>query len=277
MTTQKTWPSGSVNLSVVVPCYWVTPALLKTTKDCLYSMHETTGQRIDEVIIVDDGSPIEALDELRDLYTMYCQHELNSGYASAVNTGLEVAQGEVIIVANNDLVFIQPDWLEQLLKPIYDDEADISLIAQTDTDGWSVDARYTHTAKFGALWAMTREAYEKLGNLDERFGKGYFDDLDYWHRAQDAGLSIIKNHAGLVEHIGKQTFKTIDPKDMLFGKNMFKYKEKWGDAAYLIETEPNKIILMDKYEFLHKTKAEQSAIKKLSVTLTEARQRWSNA
>jgi len=95
---------------------------------------------------------------------------------------------------------------------------------------------------------MTRETYEKLGPLDERFGKGYGEDLDYWHRARNAGIKIIKNHNGLAEHHGKVTFKITDPKDKSFNDFVFTYKEKWPTESHIYEFQLNTIIIFNDWE-----------------------------
>lgn len=264
-----------MSVSMVIPCYWDNQHLVEVTKRCISSLAFSAAN---EILIVDDGSRIKLTKaDIAPIDLQIITREHNGGYAAAVNTGMKEAIGDIFVIANNDLVFIQPDWLDKLLHPIYNDEADISLISQTDTDGWTPEEKYTHNAKFGALWAITREAYERLGTLDERFGKGYFEDLDYWHRAQDKNMVIIKNHAGIVEHIGKQTFKLVDEDDKLFGINMFKYNEKWPNDSYLVETKPNEVILVDKYEYETKTPDEQRFIRNHAVTLEEAKARWTNA
>lgn len=269
-------PFDETDVKIIVPCYWYDESAIEMTVDCINTISDTTHA---DVLLVDDGSPhrLELFDDTDFQQQIDIFHrEKNGGFAAAVNTGIFHADAKIYVIANNDLILIQPDWLDILLKTIYEG-ADIALLRQTDTDGWSTEDKKTYNDKFGALWAITDKAYEKLGPLDERFGKGYFEDLDYWHRAQDRELKIVKNHNGLVEHKGKQTFKAIDAKDELFGRNMFKYKEKWGDEAHLVETQQNQVILVDKYELNDKTDAEKRAIKALSVSLEEAKRRWSNA
>lgn len=262
-------------ISMIIPCYWKDDEMLDMTIRCLNSLNDTTGgERPEQVLVVDDGSPVDVeLEDESGFKQVIKQMRLdeNRGYAAAVNTGLHFASGDIFIIANNDLEFIQSDWLDHLLKPLKEG-AGVSLIRQTDCDGWTTEDKYTENDKFGALWAMTREVYEKVGPMDERFGKGYFDDLDYWRRVQDAGYKIVKNHNGLVHHLGKQTFKHIDPKDTLFGKNLWVYKEKWGDKAYVFESEPNSLLLIDDYEI--KDERQREIARKKDISLEEARRRW---
>lgn len=216
--------------TIIIPCYWANEDLFEMTIECLNSLNDTTDNQPQEVLIIDDGSPdgAELVDE-----TDFIQHfeviarEKNGGYAAAVNTGLFYATGETIIVCNNDVEFVQPDWLKHLLKPLKEGY-DISSIRTTDADGWEVEDYISEGDKFGSIWAMKRKVYDTIGGLDESFGKGYFEDLDYQKRAEDAGFKIGKNHAGLIEHRGKATFNVVDPGDEAYKSAMKRFKEKWG-------------------------------------------------
>lgn len=212
---------------MVVPCYHVNLELAIITGKMIDSLDETWPDDNAEVILVDDGSPGGAFQDIVFDELFSIRREVNGGYAAAVNTGLREATGDVIIICNNDVVFIQPDWLKHLLKPLQEGY-DISSIRTSDSDGWTTDDKITEGDKFGSIWAMKREVYETIGGLDESFGKGYFEDLDYQKRAEDAGFKVGKNHAGLVEHIGKATFSIVDPDDTAYKKAMERFKEKHG-------------------------------------------------
>lgn len=152
----------------------------------------------------------------------------NDSYSVNVNNGLRASTGDYLVICNNDIEFIQPDWLEHLLEPL-EKGYDISSIRTSDSDGYLVEDRLEENAKFGSIWAMTRRTYEILGDLDVSFGN-YFEDLDYHQRAKEAGLKVVKNHAGLVEHKGKGTFSKVDPKDTnyLLARELF--KQKWREV-----------------------------------------------
>lgn len=206
-------------ISMIIPVYATTDELVEITKRCIESMSHSLP---DELIIVDDASPIEL-----PLEENVIRRSKNGGFAAAVNTGLEVATGDVLIVCNNDIEFIDPNWMLGLLMPL-NDGAHISCIRTSDSDGYEVESYYEYDAKFGSIWAMKREVYEKLGGLDESFGLGYAEDLDYRRRALNEGFIIAKNHGALVHHIGKATFSEVDPEDKSYSDALKLYEEKWG-------------------------------------------------
>lgn len=209
-------------MTIIIPCYWYNERLIELTKKCLESLETTTkGEKL-YTIVVDDGSPIS--------YRPKCDRLIvrneNGGYTKAVNTGLEETNDDIIIVGNNDLEFYDQHWLRGLVQPL-EDGNDISCIMVSDSDGFTIEKRYEYDAKFGSLFAMKREVYDKLGNFDEQF-KGYFTDLDYRRRALNAGFKIVKNYGAFVHHIGKATYALIDEKDSQYQEAEELYKAKWG-------------------------------------------------
>src|SRR5258706_3150336 len=109
------------------------------TERCLLSLEQ---QPPDELIIVDSDSPYRL-----SVGTVIIE---NGTYTKAVNKGLELAEGDILIIGNNDLIF-SPNWLDGLLLPLqlgYD----ISTVQVVD-DGILPEERETITQgdKFGSL------------------------------------------------------------------------------------------------------------------------------
>lgn len=209
--------------SLILPVYHVSEAHLSLTKACLESLRYGMP---DEVIVVDDGSPIA----IRDYpsYVTLVSRESNGGFPFAVNDGWAASTGDIIITSNNDIVFT-PGWLEAIVLPL-EKGYDISSIRTTDNSGYDTEDKITDGDKFGSLWAMRRAAYESIGGFDLRFGKGYFEDTDYRRRAMEAGFRVGKNHNHLVEHVGRATYDAIDPDRELYAKNIRVYAEKHGSV-----------------------------------------------
>lgn len=206
--------------SLVITTYHANNDMVKLTINCLSSLKEG---RPDEVIVVDDCSPILVGLEGIDVYV---RRETNGGFPECANSGFEVARGEYIILSNNDITYT-PGWLEGILKP-FELGFDISHILVSDADGTTTSDEITEDDYFGSLWAMTRKVYNKLGGFDERFKKGTFEDKDYFVRAKRAGFRIGKNHAAYVDHIGRATMDTLYPNREDFTENRKRFEEKHG-------------------------------------------------
>lgn len=207
--------------SIIIPCYFADQSFIDMTQKCIDSLKAYGWP--DEQIVVDDGSPLSVPDGFGT--TAYFKLPENKGFPGAVNQGLLAAKQDILIVSNNDIEFA-PGWLEAILKPL-ELGYDISSIVTSDQT-WETWDEITEGDRFGSLWAMKRKVYDTLGGLDERFGKGTFEDTDYYRRALDAGFRVGKNHAGLVEHIGRATFDIVDPTRSNFIKNRKVYRGKWG-------------------------------------------------
>lgn len=208
--------------SMFITYYGIDDDTVKMTLDCLDSLKYG---RPDEVILVNDGSKA---DKRLISYpnVRYYQRPENGGYSACVNTGLSLCTHDIIICSNNDIIFT-PGWVEALLLPL-EQGYDISSIRTSDGDGWDTEEKITEGDKFGSLWAMKRKVYETIGGYDEGLGKSTFEDTDYRRRALEAGFRVGKNHAAVVEHIGRGTMKHLYPNGEDFAEGMENYKKKWG-------------------------------------------------
>lgn len=206
--------------SLIIPCYFLSKAFVDMTNRCLESMDE---DRPDEVIIVDDGSPYPYVKKI-PYKAKFITRKDNGGYATAVNDGLKVARGDILILGNNDLTFHE-GWLHGLLS-VLEEGFDIATCWTSDQN-YEVEPVIKEGGKFGSLFAMKHEVYETVGGFDEQF-RGYFSDLDYRRRALDAGFRIGMNCELVVEHAAKATYKRTDPDDEEYLRSMRLYEAKYG-------------------------------------------------
>ena len=208
-----------IKTSIIIPCYYVNQSFVRMTNTCLKSMAPEVP---DEVIVVDDCSPVKGP---KFKGTTVIRRHTNGRFPKAVNTGLEAAHGDILIVSNNDIVFF-PGWLEGLKKGL--EHYDIASIRVTDSDGWEVEDKYTENDYFGSLWAMRRKVYDTIGGLDEDFKLGAFEDKDYYNRAKEAGFTIGKYHGALVDHQGRATNDIVFPNKEDFESSKIVYHKKYG-------------------------------------------------
>jgi glycosyltransferase involved in cell wall biosynthesis len=106
----------SILVSVIVPLYnaerYVSKALRSLLQEHSFSL---------EVIVVDDGSTDRSLNEVRAIHDdrLHIISNQGKGIASALNTGLSKAQGQIIMRCDADDLYcsdrlrIQTDWLLQ--------------------------------------------------------------------------------------------------------------------------------------------------------------------
>jgi GT2 family glycosyltransferase len=77
-------------------------------KECLSSVVSTVGKEAIQLIVVDSGSREEEVESLMTLKRSGVELVLNKenvGYARAVNQGLRLAKGDIILISNPDVVY----------------------------------------------------------------------------------------------------------------------------------------------------------------------------
>ncbi len=230
---------------------------LEHTRACLTSILDHTEYPNYEIIVVDNASDAPVQDYLRELAArdervhVICNGS-NLGFAVANNIGLAQAQGDFLVLLNNDTV-VPPGWLSRLLR--YARRRDVGLVGPVTN--WTgnearIDVTYQDVADmpaFARRWcathidrhfdipvlamycvAMRREIYERVGSLDDRFGLGMFEDDDYAHRVREAGYRVICTEDVFVHHVGRAAFSRLDQAeyDTLFERNKRLFEAKWG-------------------------------------------------
>ncbi len=240
--------------SVVV----VTYNNLPLTGACLESVLARTAWPRFEVIVVDNGSSDGTPAYLEKLATADPRVQVilnpdNRGFAAANNQGLARAGGEYLVLLNNDTVVVR-GWLEGLIRhlaahsewglvgPVTNwigNEAQIPVGYSTleELPAWAERHCRQHDGRYFPIpvlamfcVAMRRQVFEKVGDLDERFGMGMFEDDDYAERVRRAGLEVVCVEDVFVHHEGRAAFRRMDDQAYrkLFEDNRRKFEEKWG-------------------------------------------------
>lgn len=82
----------------------------------------------------------------------------------------------------------------------------------------------------GFCLLVRREVFEKVGQFDEQFGLGFFDDDDLCVRAREAGFTLLAAEDVFIHHFGSRTFHGlgIDARKLL-ESNFERFKAKWGN------------------------------------------------
>lgn len=223
-------------ISVVIP-NWNGKHLLET---CLSSLERLKYPNY-EVVVVDNGSSDQSVEYIKSEYPKVNIIELstNTGFAYAVNRGIENSKGEYIALLNNDTE-VTPEWLDEIIKPfsysdsigivaskllnfyhrdIIDSAGDfLNIVGQGYAIGggckdglqWN-EGRYIFSGTGGAS-IYKREIFDKVGLLEEIFFM-YFEDMDLAYRAQRAGFTAWYQPSAIVYHIQKASSKRS--KDLL--------------------------------------------------------------
>ena len=232
---------------------------LAYTKLCIGGLLAASDEPTLEVIIVDNGSDDGTVDYLRELeggnhgvHVIF--NPVNRGFAPANNAGLAAASGDFLVLLNNDTI-VAPGWLAGLRRhldhpsvgvvgPVTNrigNEAEVHAPYRTYREMLSFAGRRareqqgrTFDIPMPAMFclAIRRDAYERIGPLDERFEVGMLEDDDYARRARDAGYRLVCAEDVFVHHFGQASFGKLVPSGeymRLLEENQRRYREKWGE------------------------------------------------
>jgi GT2 family glycosyltransferase len=248
-------PKRDRGLVSIVTLSWNAPDY---TKKALDSIREHTSEPY-EVIVVDNGSDEATrsmLAGVKDPHVRIFYNETNRGYAGGNNDGMRAANGEYIVLLNNDVI-VTDGWLDGLLSPFlrqpgigvtaprsnivvghqqvpaltYVNEAGMHTFAAQRRDEFA-DCGYFADRAIGLCLCIDREVLEQVGGLDERFGLGNFEDDDFCIRVRAAGYGIYVCNDVFIHHFGSRSFAAnkVDYKQTM-ELNWKKFAEKWGFPA----------------------------------------------
>jgi GT2 family glycosyltransferase len=201
-------------VSIIIP-NWNGAAHLP---DCLNALQQQT--RTDfETLVVDNGSTDDSLELLAGDYPTVKVLSLarNRGYAGGCNAGLQAAEGDILVILNND-TRVAPTWLAELLDTLegHPDAgmatpkvrvwADPTRLHTTgdyvrcngipDSRGvWQRDEGQFDRSEYvfgaaGVAPAYRRAMLDEVGAFDADF-VSYCEDVDLSWRAQLAGYRCI--------------------------------------------------------------------------------------
>lgn len=220
-----------IKLSIIIVNYNTGEFLAR----CLHSIGATTQDfknPATEVIVIDNASTDESIRGIKSTTstTRIIINKENSGFAKAVNQGIQKSNGEYILLLNPDAV-VNINALKELVdfaektpdagvvgtKLLNPDGSIQSSVFHLPTawrairEFWlgqeGAYSKYTPKkdgpvvvdAVVGAAFLITPQARKKVGLLNERYFM-YFEDLDYCRRIWKSGLKVYYLPSARVVH-----------------------------------------------------------------------------
>lgn len=249
-----------VNMTPKISIILITYNNLEYTKLCLESIRNNTDYPDYDVVIVDNASndgTIEYLEEYcaQQSNVILIKNPTNRGFAPANNQGVAASSSEFIVFLNNDTI-VTPGWLNRLYSHLvrnpsagmvgpvtnaigneakvdvdYTDLKDINQFASRrakEFDGKSFEISVL--ALFCSM--ISRQLYERIGGLDERYQIGMFEDDDLALKLKQVGLSCLCAEDVFIHHFHGTSFKTLSNEEnqRIFHENRRKFEDKWGVA-----------------------------------------------
>ncbi|MGJ5814190.1 glycosyltransferase family 2 protein [Paludibaculum fermentans] len=188
-----------------------------------------------EILVVDNGSTDDSLQEASDAGALVLRFEENTGFSRAVNAGVSECATHWSAIVNNDVV-LEPDWLETLLAGCNSDIAYASGKILNAKDPSLIDGTYDLLSWSGCAWRaghgasaglfnearnvhflpltaalVQRDVFLRMGGLDVRY-ESYLEDVDFCLTCAAAGLKGRYIPKAIAYHEASSTLGAWSPR-----------------------------------------------------------------
>jgi len=181
-----------------------------------------------EVIAVDNASTDGSADWVAKTHPQIClvRNRRNLGFAGACNVGMKKAQGEILVLLNQD-TRVRPGWLRALARALQNPQRGVvgckifyfgsskiqhaggwvewplalahhTGVNELDEGQWDDSRKVDYVT--GAAMAFRRDILDQVGFLDEEFWPGYFEDVDFCFRVRKMGYEVWYIADAVLEH-----------------------------------------------------------------------------
>jgi GT2 family glycosyltransferase/glycosyltransferase involved in cell wall biosynthesis len=263
--TRHTWASRAAQFAEAVePMFPLVSVIVLThnglpfTTACLQSLDRHTGYPAWELVLVDNGST-DGTPEYLEAYASTRGHVRvvrlgeNRGFSAGNNAGARAARGQYLVFLNND-TYVTPGWLGDLVRH-FDRRPDLGLLnpvtnnigneARIDITYTNMDQMLSEAGRITCAHRrqmlnldvcaffcvmIPRRVWDEVGELDEQFGMGFFEDDDYARRATAKGYHLACAEDVFVHHHLSASFDRLraEQKRELFERNRRLFEAKWG-------------------------------------------------
>ena len=219
-------------VSIIIPMY----NHYNLTHQCLFDLYKSHVQAL-EIIIVNDGSTDDEVSAGLSWWKKNIEYpvkvlnlEENLGFTGAVNRGVAVSSGDIVIILSND-VRVYADIATLVKAQLLSDDRQVvgAELLSRDT-GWNTFDGVIYPYIYGYLMACTREVWDELGGMDEIYSPGDFEDVDFSTTAISKGMTLSVIEPTSVHHVGAGSYGYTEKRRERTVINQEKFKEKWGIA-----------------------------------------------
>jgi GT2 family glycosyltransferase len=214
-----------------------------------------------EIVVVHDykdGKPIYDINLGDDPRVKVVPYQAPFNFSDKCNVGVKASSGDVIVLLNDDVQLVSPDWLETFVALLqYEGVAMVGPLLMLE-DGRIQSAGHTNipsphnigsglssnqTGKFGmfgvtrrvsgvtaACAAIHRSIYEELGGFSIDY-PACFNDLDFGNKVLEAGYHIVWTPLARLFHFESLTRDpTVAPHEMAMLEK--RWKRYFGKEDY---------------------------------------------
>ncbi len=253
---------------------------------CLSSVYEKTTYKNFEIIVVENNSTEQETFE----YYSQAQSKYNNlkviiwekgfNYSAINNFAESQAKGEYVLLLNNDIEVITPDWIEQMLmfaqrkdvgavgaKLYYSDDTiqhagvivGLGGVAghshkdfARDNPGYMARASIAQnlSACTAACLMIRKDVYDEVQGLDEGYAVA-FNDIDFCMKIRKVGYLIVFTPFAEFYHYESKSRGDEDTpeKRERFNSEIFRFQERWGKELKAGDPYYNPNLTLDSEDF----------------------------
>jgi glycosyltransferase involved in cell wall biosynthesis len=253
-------PEPAPKVSILIP----TKNHHEILRVCIDSIREKTTYPNYEIVVVDnqssDPETLRYFDEVTKTGVRVIQYDKPFNYSAINNFAVEHSDGEVVVLLNNDIEVITPDWLTEMVshavrpdvgavgaKLYYGDNTiqhagvivGLGGVAghshkhlPRDNPGYFRRLCITQnlSAVTGACLVVRRDSYLKVGGLESEELTVAFNDVDFCLKLGEIGLrNVWTPHAELFHHESASRGPEDSPEKIVrFQQEIAYMQERWG-------------------------------------------------
>ena len=262
---------GTPKISILIPNY----EHLEDLRQCLDSIFRRTSYSNYEIVVVENNSTspelfayYEQVQQERT-HVRVVKRDGKFNYSAVNNFGAAFCTGEYLLLLNNDIEVISPDWLQEMLmfcqrgdigavgaKLIYPDETvqhggvtlgsggvagHRHMYYPRDDAGYMGQLLYAQdlAAVTGACMMVRRDVWDRVHGLDEQFAIA-FNDVDLCMRIRREGYRVVWTPFAELYHYESKSRGPEDTpeKQARFNSEIKQFQERWqeelnhGDLHY---------------------------------------------
>jgi glycosyltransferase involved in cell wall biosynthesis len=214
-------------VSIIIPTYNGAKRIGK----CLEALTQQEYQGEFEIIVVDDGST----DETEEVVQQYSQIRLiqqpNAGPAAARNQGARVANGDILLLTDDDCVPM-PDWISQMVQPFLENPELVGIKGVYRTHQRELTARFVQLEYEDKYDVMAKYAYI---DFIDTYSAGYRRDIFLKYDGFDTTFPVA----------------CTEDQELSFRIGRDGHKMKFIPQAIVYHTHPNSVLsyIKKKYKF----------------------------
>ncbi|MDE1905650.1 MAG: glycosyltransferase [Rhodospirillales bacterium] len=253
-------PAAFPRMAIIVPVY----RGVEVTKACIESVLAHRNAETDQLILINDCSPEAGMAGMLAAYraapnVILLENAQNLGFVGTVNRGMGLSQGIDTVLLNSDTV-LHAGGLDELASVAYA-HPEIGTVTAMSSNAtifsypsaelreaslpdisWPELAALALSANAGTCedvptghgfcMFIKRQVIQRIGFMDEAFGRGYGEENDFCARASALGYRNVAAGGVLVEH--KESISFGNERESLLAQNQPKLNALYPEYTPLI-------------------------------------------